>query len=190
MSQSLSLDELLPKEKWSRLFYKRSRAVPNRLLIERPDKRTMGSPTAESVMSKFVVIQDSYGYVTRQGDPNDQWDRDDTAAHLSVAGVQIAQRYFDVALPTEYDPSKPLFLVWADYDTGDSFGRDCNRFEAVDIFQDQERATSAKAALEKGQGYTRKYTRDDGKKIDYSCPWDGYFEYLNAIHVEEVRIVE
>lgn len=141
-------------------------------------------------MTKFVVVQDSYTYVTREGDPDDQWDRDSTAAHLSVSGVRIADRYFDTALPKEYDPAKPLFLVWADYDTGDSFGTDANKFEAVDLFQDAEKANRAKDILEKETGWTIKYQRDDGSTIDYNCPWEGYFETLNRIHVQEVRVVE
>ncbi len=141
-------------------------------------------------MTKFVVLQDSYSYVTRPADPNDEWDRDDTAANLLVSGVRIADRYFDTALPSEYDPSKPLYLVWADYDTGDSFGSYCNKFEAIDLFQDEQRANKAMNDLHKGSGYTRIYTRDDGRKIEYHCPWEGYFESLNCIHVQEVKVVE
>lgn len=139
-------------------------------------------------MTKFYVKYDRYEYITRECDPEDQWDRDDTAAEITVTGVVISKgnEYFDVALPQDYDPSKPLYLLWADYDTGDSFGRDGNRFEAVDLFQDRDMADAAKSELERSE--SEGYTRDDGTYIKYYKCWDGYFEYLNDLHVEPVTV--
>lgn len=140
-------------------------------------------------MTKFKVHHDSYGYSTREPNPSDSWDRGDSAAVLSVRGLEVSEGYFDVALPAKYDPKKPLFLLWADYDSGDSFGRSGNRFEAVDVFQDAQRAYDAQQTLRAASTYSTGYVRDDGTPIDYGCPWVGYFESLNALHVEMVRVL-
>lgn len=140
-------------------------------------------------MSFFKVIVDINEYQTREPNGDDDWDSGDTAADISINGVEFAEHYFDVVLPTEYCGNKPLFLLWANYDTGDSFGRQCNKFEAVDIFQDRSRAEAAQRALTDSPEGNASYVRDDGTTIQYSCPWDGYFECLNYLEVEEVAIL-
>lgn len=139
-------------------------------------------------MSFFQVIVDIREYYTREPD-DDEWDNGETAADISVQGVEFAERYFDVALPQEYIPG-PLYLLWANFDTGNSFGRQRNKFEAVDIFQDRARAEAAQRALtDSEEGQSASYVRDDGTTIQYSCPWHGYFEHLNYLEVEEVKIL-
>lgn len=142
-------------------------------------------------MQRFTVVVRILGYVTCEGDPESRWDRDDTAADIYVDGVRPvgSDDYYDVTLPSPMDESKRLYLLWADYDTGDSFGRDCNRFEAIDLFQSYERAQEASNALNAGESYSVDYARDDGSIITYCRPWVGYFENLNALHVEEVGLV-
>lgn len=140
-------------------------------------------------MSYFKVIVDIDEYYTREPNDDDKWDSGETAAHISVNGVEFAEHYFDLVLPTEYDPLKPLFVLWANYDTGDSFGQYCNKFEAVDIFQDRARAEAAQEALTGSKKYSASYVRDDGTTIQYACPWHGYFENLNYLEVEEVAIL-
>ena len=138
-------------------------------------------------MSFFKVIVDIREYYTREPE-EDEWDNGETAADISIQGVEFAERYFDVALPQEYVPG-PLYLLYANYDTGDSFGRQRNRFEAVDIFQDRARAEAAQRALTNSEEGNASYVRDNGTTIQYSCPWHGYFESLNYLELEEVRIL-
>lgn len=138
-------------------------------------------------MSFFKVIVDIREYYTREPE-EDEWDNGETAADISIQGVEFAERYFDVALPQEYVPG-PLYLLYANYDTGDSFGRQRNRFEAVDIFQDRSRAEAAQRALTDSPEGNASYVRDNGTTIQYSCPWHGYFECLNYLEVEEVAIL-
>lgn len=141
-------------------------------------------------MSFFKVIADIREYYTREPNDDDQWDNGETAADISIQGVEFAERYFDVALPREYDASKPLFMLWANFDTGNSFGRQRNKFEAVDIFQNRARAEAAQRTLtDTEEGQSASYVRDDGTTIQYSCPWHGYFECLNYLEVEEVAIL-
>lgn len=139
-------------------------------------------------MSFFKVIVDIREYYTREPE-EDEWDNGETAADISIQGVEFAERYFDLALPTEYDASKPLFLLWANFDTGNSFGRQRNKFEAVDIFQNRARAEAAQRTLTDTEEGNASYVRDDGSTIQYSCPWHGYFESLNYLELEEVAIL-
>lgn len=140
-------------------------------------------------MSYVSILSDRHEYVTRHGDPNDRWDRDSTAATVSVKGIkQVDEKgYHDLAVPFDISHDKAYFLLWADYDTGDSFGRDGNRTEWVDLFQSIESAEKARKELLDGSGYTRGYTRDDGTVIDFYVPWEGYFESLNDLRVDVVR---
>lgn len=143
--------------------------------------------------TKFEVVYERHTYVTREGDPEDRWDRDDTAADISIDGVRLSERYFDVVLPTDYDPSKPLYLLWANYNTGDSFGHDANQTEWIDIFQDEQKAYAAAKALESfkddNNTYSGTYIRDDGSSCTVHLPWLGYFESLNSVNVERVKVL-
>lgn len=145
-------------------------------------------------MQSFKVLVHIFREQDRDPDPEDSWDRGDTSAMIEVRGVAPVKdsRYFDVVLPSEFDPSKKLFLLWADYDTGDSFGRDGNQFEAIDLFHDYDAACAAKKALQsyRGDVYSGDYVRDDGGTASVHLPWNGYFEYLNALHVQEVPVCD
>lgn len=142
--------------------------------------------------TKFTVDYDSYTHTTREPYPDDDWDRGDTHTDVSINGVVMcdSDKYFDLVLPGDYDPSKPLYLLWASYDTGDSFGRDGGKAEFIDLFQDHERAQAALKVLQQAtdDSFEGSYIRDDGTPIKIYVPWVGYFESLNYITVESVYV--
>lgn len=128
-------------------------------------------------------------YVTREGDPEDCWDRDSTAADLYVEGIRVVSNanYRELTVSFDVEPGKSYWLVWADYDTGDSFGRDGNQIEFVDLFTDMDTAIAAAKSVEKTKG---KWTRQDGVRASMCVPWEGYFENLNGINVQCVKIIK
>lgn len=136
------------------------------------------------------VDYDERRYVTRARSPGDEWDRDDTAADISINGIEIVPeaRYRDITVPFDVDINKSYILLWADYNTGDSFGHDENYVEFIDLFETIERAQAARKALENSTGYSCTYVREDGSEISTSIPWDGYFESLNELRLEVVSV--
>ncbi|WEM34355.1 hypothetical protein [Xanthomonas phage X1] len=142
-------------------------------------------------MATHVRIDyDEHRYVTRAGSPDDRWDRDDTAADISINGIEIVSEagYRDLSVPFDVDINKSYILLWADYNTGDSFGHDRNYVEFIDLFETIERAQAARKALEEGTSYTRSYVREDGTGVSTSIPWAGYFESLNELRLDVVSV--
>lgn len=138
---------------------------------------------------KIKINYDRHEYVTREADPEDNWDRSDTAADISIHGVEAADRYHDIDVPFDVETGVVYYLVWADYDTGDSFGRDCNRVEFIDLFKTEELAENCAAIARDVKGYTYIFKRENGRDCAQSVPWNGYFESLNAINVEAVELI-
>lgn len=146
--------------------------------------------------SHISIDLDGYRYVTRPADPTDDWDRDDTAASLSVRGIHVVQKqgYRDLTVPFDVIPGRAYWLVWVDYDTGDSFGRDGNQFEAIDLFEDYELARACGKACEdleeelngKYVYDSLQYERQNGERVKVHAPWLGYFENLNRVEVQHV----
>jgi len=60
--------------------------------------------------------------------------------------------------------------------------------EFVDLFQTQEAAQEAKDRLLSVGGCSGAYVRDDGTEIEVHIPWSGYFENLNELNVQAVRV--
>lgn len=145
-------------------------------------------------MSKINVLLDSRTYVTNPKNPNDSWDRDDTDTENSVRGIELVKNdsYSDLAVPFEVIPGKNYWLVWAEYSTADSFGRDGGNVEIIDLFTDYEKARACAERAEKAeespcaQSFSFRYIREDGSELQQHCPWIGYFERLEMVHTELV----
>lgn len=130
-------------------------------------------------------------YVTIKRDPEDSWSRDSTAANITVHGIKLVKnaQYRDITVPFDVDINKSYILLWADYNTGDSFGSDRNLTEFIDLFETVEAAEAARKALETATGDAQ-YTREDGSVVQMYVPWHGYFESLNSINLDLVRVTK
>ena len=150
--------------------------------------------------SRLKIEFDRHEYITREADRDDVWDRDDTRTDWSATGIELVSRdkdYFDVIAPFKVEIGDSLIVVYAIYSTGDSFGRDdgaCK--EIIDVFKSPDRAHGCVKAVEATEnGYNDYFNkeavwiREDGSvgKLDYA-PWNGYFESLDGVHAELLRV--
>jgi hypothetical protein len=88
-------------------------------------------------------------------------------------------------LEGEYEPNRPYYLVYAIYDTGDSFGRDEGRIEYIGLYSDLEVAhENERRCRECVEGYSVTLVTDSGKEYKVSTPWVGYFEHLQYVDTE------
>ena len=123
---------------------------------------------------KFDVAVNTW--VTREGDPEDQWDRDSTDGSATVTACHLAhQDGYDVLQASDIVAvGDKVWLVWAQYSTGDSFGCDGGRYELCGVFSDSAAADAEVSRLQSVD--------------DYSVPWNGYFENLDFIKAEEFEV--
>jgi hypothetical protein len=148
--------------------------------------------------TEIVIINDSYGGTSRQHDPDDRWDRDDTYVEHSIKGFRIAKKsdYRDLVASFKPKKDKPYYLLYGVYDTGDSFGRDTGQLEFFDLYDNLEAAETSRKILD---GFTgnHKDNNDDHsvtifdnefKPYKTTVPWLGYFESLQGVYVETVYL--
>jgi hypothetical protein len=138
-------------------------------------------------------------YVTRQGDPEDRWDRDDTSTDWNFRNVYIVDENasWDFCLPFEVKQGDDVWVVAAIYSTGDSFGRDDRAcVEYIDAFMDKHKAREcARLADASQKGWNDhedkkvEWVREDGSagKLGY-VPWNGYFEVLDEVRCEYLEV--
>lgn len=93
-------------------------------------------------MSYVKVIDNTHSEVTREGDPNDRWDRDDTYTYHHIKGIRLLDEgeYYDFITTFEVDPQKVYFLLYGIYSTGNSFGHDEGEIQFVDLYETMEMA--------------------------------------------------
>lgn len=156
-------------------------------------KKKSEEPVIKPVGTKIEVEADIHGYVTRHGDREDRWDRDDTAQDVSITGIKIVDEkgYGDLEVNYVVDPNKEYYLVLVNYDTGDSFGRDEGQVCYVDLFESKEKAQALVDAIYNDKmGYPKyfdhemaleaqkKQDKKDGKKVEKSKP---KYEVVNQV---------
>jgi hypothetical protein len=145
------------------------------------------------------VNYDKDVWVTRKCDPEDRWDRDDTAASWTFNHVSIVKESdpWDIVVPFEVKAGDNVYIVAAIYSTGDSFGHDdAECCEYIDAFINEYKANDCTRAIELTQksyhDRTEKkavWVREDDSigKLDY-VPWNGYFESLDEVRCEKLEV--
>ena len=87
-------------------------------------------------------------------------------------------------------------VVWAEWSTGDSFGKSSGgAAEVIGIFKDLDSAASLRNQIEdhtknrKSGEYGYKFETPDGQIFESGfAPWTGYFETLESVNVDTVVV--
>ena len=83
------------------------------------------------------VDYDSYVANLGGRDPTDEWSRDSTSTEWTVNGVSIGDDRYELSLPGEVKAGDTVWLVWAVWSDGDSFGHDAGaRIDFVTVHRD------------------------------------------------------
>jgi len=156
-------------------------------------------------MSLVKVSKNEYEMVTRVKDSNDKWDRDDTHTDHEILGLELVEderRFYDINTSFQVDPDKSYLLLYAIYSTGDSFGRDeQGEFEAIDLFETHQKDivnTNIKRIEDPykmdrnsfNEKYRLSLIHHTGIEYTMYTPWEGYFESLDEVDKQLVRVVK
>lgn len=139
----------------------------------------------------FSIKTSGYTVVTEEADPNDPWDNDNTETHTDVEGlieVRDGQPY-DVCI--DDGPLDGLYLLYVTYTTGDSFHTNTGVFTALTLHRNVGIA-HANAQIIQNSNYknTVKLRLDNGNEIQIHSVWTGYFEHLENVTVEPVKVLK
>ena len=108
--------------------------------------------------------------------PDDEWSRDSYTGSCTVVSAKIVEEdgYDILGIQESLSRGDIVYLVWAEYTSGNSFGSDGGNYELLEVL------TNA------GEAFKRKdfYERDNVS----SYPWCGYFESLDGVSVTTLRL--
>ena len=100
---------------------------------------SQSTPSSKPVTTDLAVHYKTREYVTRERNPDDQWDRDDTRSEHTMQFISIAREgsWNTISYPGEVKPGDKVYLLFAVYSTGDSFGHDEDRsVELISVHKD------------------------------------------------------
>lgn len=141
---------------------------------------------------KVKAIIDEYWEV--EPNPDDRWDCGQGNANIYIQGISVVDEkgYKDITVGFDVEKDRKYYLLWAKYGTGDSFGSNGGNLEPIDLFINKELAEIAMSKFkeERKEFDPVKYIREGMNQIQYSPPWDGYFEWLDYVSVTEVKVIE
>ncbi len=125
--------------------------------------------------------------------------------------ITKSEEYFDLIINNNIDTTKPLYLLYAEYSHGDSFGNESGCLEYIKLFESLDEANLLKDDLELFEKYAKsEFKRYDFKpnlidKFDkydswnrsfeyfgekFCLPWGGYFEYLEKYSIIKLELSE
>lgn len=142
------------------------------------------------------------GYIENIGgyDPDDEWSRDSTAGETYPVSLKEVSRnsYFDLVVDAPKDTTE-FYIVYVQYKTGDSFGRDGGQLECVSLHTDKTIAEQNKDRIQQHHSTDGKkfgasqypnfsvvLLTDSGKEFQVHTPWNGYFEQIDDVCVDSI----
>ena len=93
-------------------------------------------------------------------------------------------KYPNLVSKIKFIPGEPLYVVWAEWSAGDSFGWATSKYsEPYALFRNKKSAEDFKKHLKTSKGDIT--FEVEGQHIElFSLPWLGYFEELNSINID------
>lgn len=128
---------------------------------------------------------------------DDEWSRDSYSDSNSLDGYayitdKVVDSYYDIVpVGAEVKPGDIVYVLWAEYSTGDTFHRHDGKYELIAAFVDPELAHKNAQACRGSRdddGWSMNIELDDGSTFSYHIPWLGYFESLEGIRVESLTV--
>ena len=151
--------------------------------------------------TELYIINDRYTEVTKERDPNEEWDGEDTITSNNIQGFGILKpkdRYnsVDIVVTFDIDPKKTYYLVSVIHSTGDSFNHHQGDIVYIELYEELSMATATKEMIEnsynrknKEESYSVEILNNEGTMYKISSsPWVGYFERLEEVRIDEVRL--
>lgn len=151
-----------------------------------------------SKQTKLYIDHTSYTMETSIPDPDDSWDRANTLTEHSVDGIRLDSNYGYgnyCYYPGEVKKGDKIYLLYAVWSTGDSFGHDVGySIDFISVHKNIDIANSNANVLENIEEdinsswetkWNGKLMLDNGDEYKYHIGWLGYFESLDYIRVKE-----
>jgi hypothetical protein len=147
------------------------------------------------------IINHSYTEITKERDPNEEWDGEDTITSNSIQGFKIVKpndkwKQVDLTIGFEIKPDKTYYLVSVIHSSGDSFNHNSGEIVYIELYENIEMAEATKKIIE--DSYNRKHKEESyGVEIlnnsgtlykISSSPWVGYFERLEEVQIDCIQL--
>lgn len=103
--------------------------------------------------------------------------------------ITICDEYPDVVTTLPVRAGETVYLVWAEWSAGDSYGIAIKRFyETFGVFYDMESAQQLEAALQQRK-LPRVRTADNQHfKLAVPRPWGGFFDRFENLYIQALTI--
>jgi hypothetical protein len=144
------------------------------------------------------VIVDTWHRNLGGNDPDDRWTRDSSDGGVNsvrvIGGESGSKPYWrDEPFELDVDFGDTIYVVTVVYGTGDTFGSDGGSCEVLEVFTDASEALEFANLAENPPEPTGKKTfmydfYFDYKGKKYHRSWAGYFEWLQEMRVDELRV--
>ena len=142
------------------------------------------------------IITNHYEQVTRERDPNDEWDGDDISHEYNIEGFEVVNEKAGWDFVLNENPTGNWYLVCAYFSTGDTFHHEEGCLSLVSFVKNIEDAKAIVGAIEKDyKDYQEKEdwnhkplvvhlpVANKDEQI-YTGTWKGYFERLSYAEVK------
>ena len=137
--------------------------------------------SAQSTKSEVYLTYNETREVIRERDPNEMYSGEDVICTFTPKSLyKTRPKKFiveEIEVPKEYLNNTLLLLIYAEYSTGDTFGRTDGVWKILGI----------KNNLKEAEALEKYWLSDECKEHK---PWEGYFEHLIGIEIKGISLYD